>query len=123
MLQPLALRTWAPRGQTPVLRQWDRRDRLSTISALTVAPRWRRFGLYWAQYPHNIRSTEVFVLADRDGDLDKDIDKPERIRNNTIVYRLYRLYVLVSARRFTGEDYPWPGFSTTLPILSEKPLC
>ena len=59
MLQPVVRRTWAPRGQTPVLRQWDRRDRLSTISALTVAPRRRRFGLYWAQYPHNIRSAEV----------------------------------------------------------------
>lgn len=59
MLQPVVRRTWAPRGQTPILRQWDRRDRLSTISALTVAPRRRRFGLYWAVYPHNIRSAEI----------------------------------------------------------------
>jgi transposase len=59
MLQPVVRRTWAPRGQTPILRQWDRRDRLSAISALTVAPRRRRFGLYWALYPHNIRSAEV----------------------------------------------------------------
>lgn len=59
MLQPLVRRTWAPRGQTPVLRQGDRRDRLSAISALTVAPRRRRFGLYWALYRHNIRSAEV----------------------------------------------------------------
>ena len=56
MLQPVVRRTWAPRGQTPILRQWDRRDRLSTISALTVAPRRRRIGLYRALYPHNIRS-------------------------------------------------------------------
>lgn len=59
MLQPVCRRTWAPRGQTPILRQWDRRDRLSAISALTVAPRRRRFGLYWALYRHNIRSPEV----------------------------------------------------------------
>ncbi len=59
MLQPVCRRTWAPRGQTPILRQWDRRDRLSVISALTVAPRRRRFGLYWALYRHNIRSAEV----------------------------------------------------------------
>lgn len=59
MLQPVCRRTWAPRGQTPILRQWDRRDRLSAISALTVAPRRRRFGLYWALYRHNIRSAEV----------------------------------------------------------------
>ena len=59
MLQPVCRRTWAPRGQTPLLRQWDRRDRLSAISALTVAPQRRRFGLYWTLYPHNIRSPEV----------------------------------------------------------------
>lgn len=59
MLQPVVRRTWAPRGQTPLLRQWDRRDRLSAISALTVAPRRRRFGLYWALHRHNIRSAEV----------------------------------------------------------------
>jgi hypothetical protein len=65
MLQAVCRRTWAPRGQTPRLRQWDRRDRLSAISALTVAPRRRRFGLYWALYPHNIRRAEVlrFVQA------------------------------------------------------------
>ena len=59
MLQPVCRRTWAPRGQTPILRQWDRRDRLSAISALTVAPRRRRFGLYWALHRDNIRSAEV----------------------------------------------------------------
>jgi transposase len=59
MLQPVVRRTWAPRGQTPILRQWDRRDRISTISAITVAPRRPRYGLYWAQYPHNIGGGEV----------------------------------------------------------------
>jgi transposase len=62
MLQPEVRRTWAPRGQTPILRQWDRRDRLSTISAITVAPHRRRYGLYWAQYAHNIRSGEVLLF-------------------------------------------------------------
>jgi len=59
MLQPVVRRTWAPRGQTPILRQWDRRDRLSAISALTLAPRRRRFGLYWMLHRHNIRTGEV----------------------------------------------------------------
>jgi hypothetical protein len=36
MLQPLARRSWAPRGQTPVIRCWDRRDRLSVIAAILV---------------------------------------------------------------------------------------
>jgi transposase len=59
MLQPLVRRSWAPRGQTPILRQWDRRDRLSAISALSVSGRRQRFNLYWSLYSHNIRSAEV----------------------------------------------------------------
>jgi len=54
MLQPLVRRTWAPRGHTPVLRQWDRHDRLSVISAVTVAPLRRRIGLYWETHRQNI---------------------------------------------------------------------
>ena len=59
MLQPVCRRTWAPSGRTPVLRQWDRHDRLSVIGALTIAPRRRRYGLYWFSYPHNIRNEQV----------------------------------------------------------------
>jgi transposase len=54
MLQPVVRRTWAPRGQTPVLKEWDRHDRLSVVSALTVAPKRRRFGLYWKTQRRNI---------------------------------------------------------------------
>ena len=59
MLQPVVRRTWAPRGQTPVLRQWDRHDRLSVVSALTVAPERRRFGLYWRSRRRNIRGEDI----------------------------------------------------------------
>jgi transposase len=59
MLQPVCRRTWAPQGRTPILRQWERHDRLSTISALSLAPRRRRFGLYWAQHHHNIRGPDI----------------------------------------------------------------
>src|SRR6202041_2849021 len=38
MLTPTVRRTWAPRGQGAVLDSWDRRDRLSAISCLTVSP-------------------------------------------------------------------------------------
>jgi len=59
MLHPVVRRTWAPCGHTPLLRQWDRHDRLSVISALTLAPRRRRYGLYWVAYPHNIRHAQI----------------------------------------------------------------
>jgi transposase len=47
MLTPTVRRTLAPRGQTPIIRSWDRRDRISAISAVTVGPKRRRVGLYF----------------------------------------------------------------------------
>jgi transposase len=38
-------RTWGPLGQTPILPAWDRRDRISVISAITVSPVRQRVGL------------------------------------------------------------------------------
>lgn len=64
MLQPTVRRTWAPRGQTPIHRSWDRHDRLSAISAVTVSPTRRRLGLYFDILEHNIKSDdfEAFVV-------------------------------------------------------------
>jgi len=59
MLQPLARRTWAPRGETPVLRAWDRHDRLSVMDAITLAPRRQRLGLYWQIQRANVRTEHV----------------------------------------------------------------
>jgi len=61
MLQPVVRRTWAPRGKTPVHYSWDRRDRLSVISALTVSPNRRRLGLHFDIHDHNI-DTDTFEL-------------------------------------------------------------
>ena len=52
-------RTWAPRGQTPLLRHRQRRDRISIISGLSLSPRRRRYGLYFLLSRHNIRHPEV----------------------------------------------------------------
>ena len=62
MLQPVVRRTWAPRGRTPIQYSWDRHDRLSAISAITVSAVRRRFGLYFHMYPQNIHSEEVVVF-------------------------------------------------------------
>jgi len=53
MLTPTVRRTWAPRGQTPILDAWDRRDRISAISSITVSPRNRRLQLYFDLLPDN----------------------------------------------------------------------
>jgi transposase len=46
-LTPTVRRTLAPRGRTPILPCWDRRDKISAISAITLSPRQQRPGLYF----------------------------------------------------------------------------
>jgi len=53
-LQPVNRRTWAPRGQTPVQRAWDRYDRLSVIGAVTLSPARRRFSVPFQIHEENI---------------------------------------------------------------------
>jgi transposase len=53
MLTPTVRRTWAPRGSKPVLDCWDRRDRVSAISGLTVSPHAGRLNLFFDLLPDN----------------------------------------------------------------------
>jgi len=59
MLQPVVRRTWAPQGRTPIHYSWDRHDRLSVISALTVSPRRRKLRLHFRIHSNNISNVEV----------------------------------------------------------------
>jgi transposase len=52
-LTPSVRRTWAPRGQTPILDAWDRRDRISAISSISVSPRNRHLNLHFDLLPDN----------------------------------------------------------------------
>jgi transposase len=63
MLQPVVRRTWGPQGDTPLQHRWERHDRLSGISAVTVSPRHRRLDLYFALQEHNfcVPDVETFV--------------------------------------------------------------
>lgn len=48
-LNPLVRRTWAPRGQTPILDSWGRhRDKVSVIGAVSISPVVHRLGFYFA---------------------------------------------------------------------------
>lgn len=55
-------RTWAPRGETPVQRVWDRYDRLSVISAVTVSPVRQHIGLPFHIHDANITADEVVAF-------------------------------------------------------------
>lgn len=58
-LTPTVRRTLAPRGKTPVLDAWDRRDKWSAISCITVSPVAGRPGFYFDLLPKNIRAPAV----------------------------------------------------------------
>lgn len=59
MLQPTVRRTWAPKGQTPVMKSWDRHDRLSVTAAITVSPVRHRLALYWQLQRANVCAIDV----------------------------------------------------------------
>ena len=59
LLIPSGRRTWAPRGQTPILRCWQRHDRISASSALTVGPQRQRLGLYFQLRDDNLKAPAV----------------------------------------------------------------
>ena len=64
-LTPTVRRTLAPRGKAPALSAWDRRDRWSAISCVTVSPVAGRPGLYFDLLDRNARGEDVVAfLAD-----------------------------------------------------------
>ncbi len=64
MLTPTVRRTLAPRGQTPVLPAWQRHDRLSAISCVTLSPNARQPELYFELLPAdlNVRAEDIVVF-------------------------------------------------------------
>jgi hypothetical protein len=63
MLTPSGRRTLAPRGQTPLLPCWDRRDRISAISCITLSPRWYLPGLYFQLLPDDTNVSAEHIVA------------------------------------------------------------
>ena len=62
MLQPTVRRTWAPAGQTPISHAWDRHDRWSVLSALTLSPARRHLGLLFDVWPCNVDAPAVLAM-------------------------------------------------------------
>jgi transposase len=62
MLTPTVRRTWGPQGQTPRLSCWDRRDRLSAISCITVSPQRARLNFYFTLLPDNTNVTAEHIV-------------------------------------------------------------
>lgn len=66
-LTPSVRRSLAPRGHTPVLDCWDRRDRISALSAITLSPVLGRPGLYFELLPLNktVHGEEVVAFLEQ----------------------------------------------------------
>jgi transposase len=64
MLTPLVRRTLAPRGRTPVLPAWQRHDRISAISCVTLGPGANRPELYFELLPAglNVRAEDIVAF-------------------------------------------------------------
>jgi transposase len=75
MLTPTVRRTWAPQGDTPLLSCWDRRDRLSAISCITLSPQRSQTNFYFKLLPDNI-NTNAQHIVDFLRDLKKELGGP-----------------------------------------------
>jgi len=62
-LTPTVRRTLAPRGRTPILPCWDKRDKVSAISAITLSPQRHLPGLLFWLLPDNENFHGADVVA------------------------------------------------------------
>jgi len=63
MLTPTVRRTLAPRGKTPVLLAWERHDRLSAISCVTLGVTAEQPELYFELMPEGLNVTAEDIVA------------------------------------------------------------
>ena len=104
-LTPTVRRTLAPRGKTPVLDAWDRRDRWSAISCVTLSPVAGRPGLYFDLLDHNVHGEDVVAFL-------KELHR--RLGPLTVVWDRNQIHSkskavkawLASHHQVVAEDFP-----------------
>jgi transposase len=67
MLTPTVRRTLAPRGRTPIQEAWQRHDRISAISCITLSPPAGEPGLYFELMPEglNVRADDIVAFLNQ----------------------------------------------------------
>ena len=106
-LTPTVRRTLAPRGQTPILRCSDRRDKISAISAITLSPRQQRPGLFFELLPdkENFHAEDVVAFLKR---LRQHLPRFTVVWDRSNIHRkslLVRAY-LAEHPEIVAEDFP-----------------
>jgi transposase len=112
-LTPTVRRTLAPRGQTPILSCWDKRDKISAISAITLSPQRRLPGLLFQLLPdkENFHGEEVVAFL-------KLVRR--RLRRFTVVWDRNQIHSRSKAVRAYLAEHPeilvedFPGYAPEL---------
>lgn len=122
MLQPLVRRTWAPKGERPVMYCWDRRDRLSVIAGLTVSARRRHIGLYFAFHGQNVRTAEVEAFLRR---VQRQVGRPLVVVMDRLGAHRGASARLAGDERFQFEWLPSyaPDLNPVEPLWSQTKYC
>ena len=130
MMIPPVRRTWAPVGQTPIVRHYYRRDRISVIGGLSVSPKRGRLGLYFRMHAKNISQDEVYdflwhVLRHLRGHVivvwdNASIHDPKSLRDLLRKYpRLHLEYLPAYAPQLNPVEAAW--HAVKLPMANGKP--
>jgi transposase len=62
LLTPTVAKTWAPVGRTPIVKHFERRERISVISGISVSPKRQRLNLYFQLHLKNIQQKEAYCF-------------------------------------------------------------
>jgi transposase len=107
-LEPVVRRTYAPKGQTPILEAWHRKGRVSAISAVTVSPVRRRPNLSFRLLPDDTNAhgeDTVAFLAQLRGEIRGPMTvlwDQSKIHQRSSVVRAY----LADHPEIVTEDFP-----------------
>jgi transposase len=110
-LQPTRRRTWAPRGQTPIHKCWERHERLSVCGALTGSPQRQRLGFAFRLHSHNIRTPDLLAFLRL---LQRHLRRP-------LIFVLDRWSVhLAAVARLLAKRPPWLVAVAWLPAYAPE---
>lgn len=104
-LTPTVRRTWAPRGSKPVHPCWQKRERISAISCVTVSPKTQRLNLYFTLLPHNAHGEDVVAFL---GQVRRHVGKQTLFWDGSRIHRKSKVVQAYLAKHpeIVAEDLP-----------------
>jgi transposase len=125
MLTPNVRKTWAPVGQTPILRHSYRHDRVSVISAITISSAHQWIGRYFRCHRDNINGERVveslrLLLRHLQGEVVLLWDRAKIHRNEAVrqyLHRCRRLHLHhfpAYAPELNPDEHVWTQTKQTL---------